>query len=212
MLISIFSLCVIAVLGWFGFTYGAKRRLGWSFSTTPVRTGALFLAFTLIAIALFPQTALALYGSPSLVSILFLVVVLAGVGPIAYLMAEGKGRSDAHQDLEFLKLDMRFLLSKPFDILFQQTVFGSLLLMLSVMVPLPYAIGLFVVLFGLFHVALFTRLSSAWALYFLFSAVILCFPLAYLLLFVESGVYYALAFHMLWYVLGGVLLREKEQG
>ena len=210
MLLGIFSLIVLALVGWFGFTYVLKRRFNFSFTKTPVRTLTYFLVLTGIAGVLLPEAFFSLYGTLTFASITFLVLTLGVVSPVIYAMARGRGREDAHQDLEFLRLDARFLLSKPGDVIFQQTVFGSILLLASLLLPVPYAIGAFAVLFALFHAVLFMRLPHTWALYFLLSSLVLSFPLAYLLLFIPGGIYYAIGLHMLWYVLGGALLGRRD--
>lgn len=208
---TLLALALAALIGWAFFTYILKRKLAWSFSRTPVRTASYFLLLTVLVGWMVPEAAIALYSTPTLGALVFLALTLLVVNPLLYAMARDRAREDVHIDLELLRLDMRFLISKPADVLFQQTVFGVLLLVASTTLSLPYVIGLFALAFGLFHLGLFLRMPQGWALYFLASAIVVCVPLAYLLLFVPGGIYYALALHMLWYVVSGAVLAGKTR-
>ena len=204
MLGALLVLCIASV-SWLFFTYVLKHRLGFSYIGTPLKAIVFFLLLTAAVVFLFPAEVARLYGNPPILAILFCIGILCVINPFLYAYARKKGSpANAHRDLEMLSLRWNFLVSKPSDVLYQQTSFGVFLLLLAgVGVPFEVLLVLFVAAMFLTHLGMFLSVPRRFAWYFLVSSVVFSIPVVWLILFVPGGVYYALGLHMLWYALGG---------
>lgn len=208
MLGSVLLLCVVAILGWAVFMYVLKTSFSFSFIGTPLQTFGYFLLLTLLILFLFPfYTAPLFYGTAY--SLLFAALVLGFINPWLYRFIRqeyGSRRTttEAHPDLELLRLEPVFLFSKLGDVVFQQAAVGTLILMLAD-TPLPlYLLGaLCAGIFCLGHLGLFFRIPREWAFYFLGSALVAGFSLPFLYTSMEGAFYYAASLHMLWYAATG---------
>lgn len=214
MLTGMLFLLAYALFTWVFFMYVLKPVLGFSFVRTPLLTTFYFLKITVALILLFRPVPGLLYAEVFTLGFLSLLVVFFFIGPFAYRHAvriTGEHARFLHPDLELLALDLRFLPSKLSDILFQQTVIAVLASMLFPIFP-NYAVltPIFAVLFMLGHIGLATKLPRSWGIYFMASALIAGGILPFLILEVTGGLYYAIAFHLLWYIMSGVLFREHE--
>ena len=201
-------LAAIAVLVWALFMHVLKPHAGFSFVRTPLRTLCYFLAATLAITALYFPITGALYANLTFAAGVFLLAVLVGINPWIYRFAQKEHKaklrtSEAHPDLELLVLDGRFLLSKLGDVLFQQTVMGTLILLLAPFVPSGALTALTAGIFFAGHLGLILRLPPRWSAYFLASALAGGALLPSLILLVPGGFYYVVGFHMLWYVVTG---------
>jgi len=205
MLGALLVLCIASV-SWLFFTYVLKHRLGFSYIGTPLKAIVFFLLLTAVVAVLFPAEVVRLYSNPPILAVLFCIGILCVINPLLYAYARKKGSpTDAHRDLEMLSLRWNFLVSKPADVLYQQTSFGIFLFLLAdAGVPFEALLVLFVTAMFLTHLGMFLSVPGRFAWYFLASSVVFSLPIAWLILFVSGGVYYALGLHMLWYVLGGV--------
>ncbi|MGB4076543.1 MAG: hypothetical protein WBK28_02465 [Minisyncoccia bacterium] len=207
-------LVVFALIGWWFFMFVLKPLMGFSFVHTPLRTLSYFLILMFgITYFYFPYTG-RLFGEPSVASLIFLGTVLVGINPWLYRFARNEHRvrvpaTPAHPDLELLVLDGRFLLSKLGDVVFQQTVIGTLILMFAG-IPLLLLSILCACVFLVGHLGLIARLPAHWSAYFLFSAFVGGAGIPYLILMIPGGFFYAVALHMLWYVLTGAFYWTVE--
>lgn len=204
MLGALLVLCIASV-SWLFFTYVLKHRLGFSYISTPFKAVVFFLLLTAVVAFLFPAEVTQLYSNPPVFAVLFCLGVLCVINPLLYAYARKKGSpTDAHRDLEMLSLRWNFFVSKPSDVLYQQTSFGVFLLLLAdAGVSFVTLVGLFAAAMFLTHLGMFLSVPRRFAWYFLVSSVVFSIPVVWLILFVPGGVYYALGLHMLWYVLGG---------
>lgn len=215
MLTGMLFLLAYALFTWVFFMYVLKPALGFSFVRTPLLTSFYFLKITIALAFLFRPVPGLLFAEVFTLGFLSLLVVFFFIGPVAYHHARIRMNAQparfSHPDLELLALDVRFFPSKLSDILFQQTVVAVLASMLYPFFP-SYAVltPVFAVLFALGHIGLATKLPHAWGMYFLASAVVAGGILPFLILEVAGGLYFAIAFHLLWYVISGVLFREHE--
>lgn len=209
MLPSILSLIAIASIGWVGFMFILKRYFGFSFVLTPILSLVYFVLQTGVLYVAFPTYVRALYGSPPAIALIFFIFIVGVCNPLIYKRVRTHTK-EIHPDLEFLRIDRRFLVSKIGDVGFQQTAFGVLLLLLAGSgMPVTLLMLSFACLFALGHLGMFLRVPHHFALYFLLCGVALSIPLAFLILYVAGGIYYAIALHMLWYVLGGAFFASR---
>lgn len=208
---SAFFLATYAVFAWALFMYILKPSLGFSFVRTPVRTFSYFVFISLLLLVLFHPLPLSLLISYSWAPPATFVFAVLVVYPLIYREARShivRSAYAPHKDLELLELDYRFLFSKVADVLFQQLSFGVLVFLLAPQMPFAVLTLLCALLFFIGHVGLVFRMPHKWAGYFLVSAFFGGMALPFLLLFVTGGIYYAMTFHMFWYVLTGVLFRR----
>jgi hypothetical protein len=107
---------------------------------------------------------------------------------------------------EFLKMDYRYLFSKTFDLLFQQTmiVIGVFLLR-DAGFPTSLIMFWFFALFGLIHIPLIKTAGRLFGIYYLVAALVgaIAFPL--LILHVPSGIVYSYSVHLLFYTVSSVM-------
>ncbi len=214
MLTSILWLATATVFGWLFFMFVLKPFFRFSFVQKPFAVFSYFVLLTVGISYLFFPTPLLLYKDPPLFPIATLVVVLGFCSQL-YVRAKAKLASTeqrfAHRDLELLCLDQRFLFSKSADVFFQQTVAGILILTLSTSFSLLILSLLFSVLFAVAHMGLLFRIPHDWFVYFLLCALVGGALMPYFILYVAGGIYYTIAFHVLWYAITGVFFRTHAR-
>ncbi len=188
--------------------YVLKPFFTFSFIATPLKTFLYFLLLTFLVFFLFPYYAAQLFHG-TLYSLFFALIVLGFLNPWIYRFIANeyghiRNTTEAHPDLELLNLAPPFLFSKLGDVVFQQVVVGTLVLMLvGTLLPVWGIALLSAGIFCLGHLGLIFRIPREWAFYFLVSAAVGGVLLPLLILFVEGGFYYAISLHMLWYVATG---------
>ncbi len=106
----------------------------------------------------------------------------------------------------FLTFDYRYLISKTFDILYQQIFVILLVAALDRMgFTIPQIIGAFALLFGLIHVPLVFVEGRFWGLYHTTAALLSAIVFPPLILMVPYGFIYTFIIHWGFYTLSGLL-------
>lgn len=208
----LFSLLLVNRLA---FIYIFNKRLHLSLSKNPALSFLYFVGMGIGVAILFWDYAVILF-MPSVISVMTFLTFVTVVNPWIYdrlqdLKKMPKKLARANPDQQFLLIDDRFLLAKTGDVLFQQTVAGILILiMTSAGIPFETLVPIFAGIFFLIHLHMFLSTRIIWALYFSIFAALGGFVLPFLILTVEGGIYYALALHMMWYVGSGAFFGFLE--
>jgi hypothetical protein len=216
--IEAFLLFFVMVMNRLTFIYVLNRRLHTSFIKNPALTFVYFTGTAFAVAVLFWGYAVELFAPRSIVSILVCLVVITVINPWAYDQLQDKKKrptrlARANPDQPFLLIEDRYLLSKTGDVIFQQVVSGILILILAQAgIPFETLVPVFAGIFFLTHLHLFFITQTIWALYFSIFAALGAFVLPFLILYVEGGVYYAIAIHTLWYVGSGAFFGFLEHG
>lgn len=198
------------------FIYVFNRRLHLSFSKNPSWTFLYFLSATILVALFFSEYVTQLFASHSVIAFVSCLFVLAVFNPWVYdqltdLRKRPKALAKANPDQQFLLIEDKYLLSKTGDVIFQQVAAGVLiLLMIKGGVPFETLVPWFAGIFFLSHLHMFLSTRVIWALYFSVFATLAGFVLPYLILYVDGGIYYAIAIHTLWYVGSGAFFGFLE--
>mgnify|MGYP000350859647 CR=1 FL=1 len=110
-----------------------------------------------------------------------------------------------YSDITFLTLDYRFLVSKSFDILFQQILIISLVMMLNQEGLSTLAISLiFAVMFGFGHVPILKIHKGLFGYFYLVASLISSFLFPYLIINYTYGFIYTYIAHWMFYTNSGI--------
>lgn len=140
-------------------------------------------------------------------------VILIGLfvlNPLTYWFARKKLKRPTdfiyrNDSQNFIKLDYRYLVSKTFEILFQQTCIIVLVSLLAQAgLSLLAIMFLFFLLFGASHLPLFLTGNWIWATYYIVFSALSGFIFPPLILKLSSGFIYSFIIHWLFYTLAGV--------
>ncbi len=139
-----------------------------------------------------------------------ILVGLFVLNPLVYWYARKKLKRptsfiDRNHDQNFIKLDYRYLVSKTFEIIFQQT---CIIVLVSLFAQAGYSMFIIMLLFCLFfsvsHVPLFLTSRRRWACYYIVSSALAGFIFPPLILRVPSGYIYSFIVHWIFYISAGV--------
>lgn len=196
------------LVGW-GVAFWLIRR-GVDYIGNPVAISSVFMACSALLVAVFRRRLESLASNPTALPFLVLLVVVAtAIGLYALCpryFRRPDGLIERHPEEFYLRMDPRYLVSKSFEVLFQQMVIVLLTLLLaSAGLTMPAIVLTFLLLFGALHLPMLlivgTRLGMAYALAAATAAVV--FPL--LILLFHYGFVYSYAVHWFAYVLAGTL-------
>ena len=108
--------------------------------------------------------------------------------------------------LYFAKFDRKYLFSKSFEILYQQTMTVLLAVWLaSSGLPFLTIIFIFALIFGLGHIPLFFYSKKSVSLFFLAASVISSAVFPFLILKIEWGFIYSYILHWIFYIAAGFI-------
>ncbi len=180
-------------------------RRGIDYVTRPVRVAATFVVLTLIAVQPFwPLVRTRVTSTAPVTGLAVLGVAGVAVAVHAFLRARLRRPSAfiaAHPHIYWLRLDDRYLVSKPFEILFQQTLLVSLVCLLDARGASTVAIVLgCMTLFGASHVLLFRLVGRLFGWYYLISSLVAAIVFPVLILHLRDGIVWSLSAHWLFYV------------
>ena len=139
-----------------------------------------------------------------------ILVGLFVLNPLVYWYARKKLKRptdfiDRNHDQNFIKLDYRYLVSKTFEIIFQQT---CIIVLVSLLGQVGYSMFIimlvFCLLFSVSHVPLFLTSRRRWASYYIVFSALAGFIFPPLILRVPSGYIYSFIIHWLFYTSAGV--------
>ncbi len=106
----------------------------------------------------------------------------------------------------FLLLDFRYLISKTFEIIFQQVgIIILIVILLELELSLSMIIFMFAILFGGAHIGLFKTEGKFWGSYFFIFSIFSAFLFPILILNVNYGFIYAFIVHWIFYIISGVV-------
>jgi hypothetical protein len=112
---------------------------------------------------------------------------------------------DANRHIYFLRMDDRYLVSKSFEILFQQTLLASLVLVLvDAGLSTSRIVIACVTLFAVAHVPLLKLVGRVFGVFYIVSAAVAAAVFPLLIAGVEAGIAYSYVLHSLFYTLAGV--------
>ncbi len=208
-------LVAIWLAGW-GVAFWLIRK-GINYIDHYVVTSIVFLSFSAVLVAESWQRFEPLTSSPILLP--FVVLLLAAVTAIGIyaLCPRHFRRPDGliarHPEEFYLRMDRRYLVSKSFEVLFQQLVIAALTLLLaSTGLTMTGIVLAFLCLFGLLHLPMLRLVGRGPGLYYALAATTGAVVFPVLILRVHYGFVYSYTAHWFVYVLAGVLAWRYEGG
>ncbi len=185
---------LVALIPKRGITY--TKRYGWLI--------LFFLFFTFLAGWYFKETLAKVDGRLSLVPIAVLILVYLTTIMVYYLSRQHLVRPtqliDQHSHQYFIKMDYRYLISKSFDILFQQVMIMIMVTLLSQQnYSLLQIMLYFVLLFGIVHVFALFSAGKIFGTYYLVASIIGAVVFPILILKVSYGFVYSYIIHFFFY-------------
>ena len=185
------------------------RKKGISHSEKWVWVAAVFLVFTFLAITYF-RNVLPVVDISSLKAPLLTIVIVFLLTFLMYYLCRRFLKKPVkliknNPASYFIKMDYRYLLCKPFDLLFQQVlILVGVLWLTQRGLSLWGVIAYFIFLFGLLHFIWIKRAGKLFGRYFFISSLVgaIIFPI--LILKVEGGFIYSYLAHFLFYTLSAL--------
>ena len=189
------------------FFYLNKRRI--TYTENYITTSVYFLFLALAATLLFKEE-LKLLFAPFEVMPFALLIVTFILNGLAYYAANKfltkptlATRRNSTQ--YFFRRDFRYLVSKSFEILFQQVLIAVLILMLKEQgFSLDQIILIFSLLFCIVHLPLLKTAGVGFGVFYIFSSIVSAFIFPYLVLEVNHGFIYSYTVHWVFYILAGL--------
>jgi hypothetical protein len=111
-----------------------------------------------------------------------------------------------YRNVDFIKIDFRFLFSKIFEIFFQQLMVFILIKILNNLgFNLTIIILVFIFLFGLSHLFLIKINKKMFGLFYTLVGILSAFIIPYIILNINYGIIITFIIHYLFYIFAGVL-------
>ena len=207
---------VVAWLAGWGVAFWLVKR-GINYLDNTVLTSTVFLGFAALLVALFRRRIEPLTGNPT--ALPFIVLFLAAATAIGLYAVcpryfrRPDGLIARHPEEFYLQLDPRYLVTKSFEVLFQQLVIVVLTLLLaSTGLSLMSIVLAFLLLFGALHLPMLRLIGSGPGLYYALAAATGggVFPL--LILGVHYGFVYSYGVHWFSYAVAGVFAWWRAAG
>ncbi len=183
-----------------------------------VLTSAYFLCLTALAAVIFMTTLLPLADTFTGTSVTILAMMIA-LQPVLYFVSRQYLRKPQkviarHPQEFFLTLDYRYLFSKAFEVLFQQTMIVALVLTIHRETEsLLYVILIYTVVFSIAHIPLmnlFGDQAKSFARFYVVAAIVSGLVFPPLILKVDGGFVYAYVIHSFFYTLLAVVFWVKH--
>lgn len=175
-------------------------------------TAAYFLVLTALAVIVFRGTLLPLADTITKTSVVVLAVAI-GAQFVVYILSrrflqKPQAMIDRHPLEFFLTFDYRYLISKAFEVLFQQAMIAALILTIHrITGNLLETVFIYMAVFALAHIPmmkLFGTQTKSFAWFYIAAAIASGIIFPPLILNVDGGFLYAYAIHSFFYtVLGG---------
>ena len=185
-----------------------------TFADAPVRSLFYFGTWSFVVWFLYPGQIRILFAHVTIVDYIAMALMMLVFFPWLY-HATRKKDGNPQWLLSFfpgqgmLTLGERYILAKIADVIFQQLIAGVMILTLvGAGVQYPVIVIVFVTLFALAHVYLFKTSGMFWGIYYTTYAALGAFAFTFFIIFIPNGITYAILFHMLFYVLSGVLFAK----
>jgi hypothetical protein len=203
------TLVVVWLAGW-GVAFWLIKR-GITYVERYLVTSFVFLSFSALLIVLFRRRFETLTGTPTALPFLLLFLVVMITLGLYAVCPRYFSRPDAliarHPEEFYLRLDYRYLVSKSFEVLFQQLVIVVLTLLLAATGLSMMGIVLaFLVLFGLMHLPMLRIVGRGPGVYYTIAASTFAVVFPILILRVHYGFVYSYAAHWFAYMLAGALV------
>lgn len=185
-----------------------------TFKDAPIRSLLFFSLWALMYVVLFPAQISKLFGDVTLIQFLFLLFTFVVIFPAIFRFLRLHvgvpiWLSKTFPTQTSLSLEEQYIIAKTGDVVSQQLIAGILVLLLANGgVAYPTIVMLFVLLFAFSHVYLFFSSGFIWGLHYTMFATMGGFAIPFVILFVPSGIVYALICHMLFYVLSAAFFAK----
>ncbi|OIO40744.1 hypothetical protein COU56_05105 [Candidatus Pacearchaeota archaeon CG10_big_fil_rev_8_21_14_0_10_31_9] len=176
---------------------------------------AYFLFLSFLMAYYYKDIIYEIYKNISLFSI-FLITILFAFNFLSYGLANKYLRKPTdtllkHADIHFLHLDKRYLISKSFDILYQQILIIVLVFLLKNQgLNLIWISILFALIFGFGHIPAIRLNKSFFGTLIFLASIISSFLFPYLILTFKYGFIYTYMAHWLFYTNTGILFWVME--
>lgn len=198
------------VVGWlagWGVAFWLVKR-GINYLDNYRLTSAVFLSFSALLVALFRRRIETLMGNPTALPFVVLLLAAATAIGLYALCPRYLRRPDGviarHPEEFYLHLDPRYLVSKSFEVLFQQLVIVVLTLLLaSTGLSLMSIVLAFLLLFGVLHLPMLLIVGRGLGTVYALAAGTFAVVFPLLILRVHYGFVYSYAAHWFAYMLAG---------
>jgi hypothetical protein len=190
--------------------YALFKRYHMTFTEAPGLSVLYFGAWIILVYLLFPAPLRTLFADISLLGYATLVALFLGVFPGVYRAMRlklGSPEELAHlfPSQGMLTLEEKYIYAKIGDVVFQQCVAGSIVILLAVAkVPYAHIVFFFIPLFAVAHFYLFRTSGFLWGLHYTAFAMLGGFAFPFLYLFAPHGIIFALVLHMGFYVFSAI--------
>lgn len=177
-----------------------------SFKDAPSRSFLFFAAWTLLYVFLFPAETARLFAGVHFTGYLALLFVVLVVYPYLFRYLHDRVGSPTwlsrlYPSQTMLALEEQYILAKIGDVVSQQVIGGIFIFqLLALGVSYEHIVLLFVLLFGLSHIYLFSTSGFIWGVHYTFYSMAAGFAIPFLILYVPGGILYAIAAHLFFYV------------
>ena len=196
---------ILWLLYWFGGTMIFYYCLHWfSYHRRPILVCLYFLLISLLPIGLAPDRFQALIKNVSVAPIIILALMFATTAVIYVYSYRGHGRQimemKQQPDKYFVRMDYRYLISKAFEIIWQQTAIIALIFIIYSQIDYSQStFYLFALIFALTHLPLYLLMERKVAALFLLSSFLSGLVFPYLILKINYGFVYTFSLHWLFY-------------
>jgi hypothetical protein len=191
-----------------------ERCFKLTFEDAPVWSLFYFGFWTAVVVILFPVQTHYLFASISVFGYFLLASLLLVIFPAIFLflrkyIGDPKWLSELFPGQGMLSLEERYIIAKIGDVIFQQSIAGVIVLLLVAQgLEYPQIVAIFLPIFLLAHLYIFRTSGFVWGIHYSAYAALGGFAFPFLIIFVPTGIAYAIVFHMLFYVLSAAFFAK----
>lgn len=208
---NVCNICVILVVGWAAFAYVSKHKLNYIKDYKKVSVVFLLgtLAFILLYFRYLGQFFVTFSFIPFLILIVFYFLIIFIYRYLRPHRNKALIQKNEAKGLYFTSMENNYLISKSFNILFQQVgILCVVAFLKNLGIQTILIMIIFAILFGVSHIYLYVKnLSSMIAEIFIPASIVsgLLFPP--MVLTIQYGIIYTYSIHWSFYIILGALLQ-----
>ena len=199
---------VLWIVSWRVF-YGPMSRRRITYVDNFCLTAVYFLSLSFLAALIFRDALVPIAGTVARPSIIVLAVMICAQLLLYYLsrrfLQKPQNAMERHPQEFFLTFDYRYLFSKAFEVLYQQTMIVALILTIDQAAgSLTHVVIIYAAVFSLGHVpmlTLFGNQAKSFAWFYVVAAIASSIVFPPLVLKVDGGFIYAYVIHSFFYTL-----------
>ena len=202
------------VLGWVGFYILPKNKQ--SYTKNFISVSAYFIVISIFIAYYYKYILINIYNALTIFQIILIIFFLSIIFLTYFvsnkLLIKPVEFIEKYSTAPFLELDYRYIVSKSFEIFYQQLLIIALVYSLDeVGLNLTMITLVFAVMFGLSHIGSLKYHKNIFGIIILFSAILSSFFFPYLILKFKYGFIYTYIAHWLFYSNTGLLFWLMNQ-